>query len=177
MICMVVRINDGYAGERASKKGTFNIDLIISSTLFIVGLLMFIQLISYTITTYEAEVEDSVKSNIAQDALKILFSSEGKPKNWNEDLDNVEQLGLCTNSICLLTQDKIDALSAMDTNKVKSLLNLNGYDIRILIKKLDGAVVLDYKTGDEGGFMGISQKKCLMVDGDLTQIYSTVQVW
>lgn len=161
-------------------KGVFNLDLIMASTIYLIGIILFVQVISHTITTYEAEAEEAIRSGTAEDVSRVFFGSEGRPRDWEKNVGDVEQVGLCVNftNICLISEKKLNALSSLDNETVKDLINLEGYEFRILIKNTTNELVYEYKSGDVGEFIGISQKKCLMDrEGDLVQVLSTVQVW
>jgi len=165
--------------KKGASKGAFNIDLIISISIFIIGMFFFVQIISHAITSYELEANQEIKARVARSVSATLFGSEGVPKNWNDDPTNAKQLGLCVNyiKICLISPAKLSALSSMTAQETKELLNLEDYDFQVFIKDNNNNLLFEYKSAELGKFLGIHQYRCLLIDDPLKQVITTVQVW
>lgn len=160
-------------------KGALNIDLVISASIFIIGVVFFVQIVSYVITSYTIETGQWTKSNLANSVSKVLFGSEGVPNNWDDSPATAKQLGLCVNftKICLVSSEKLAALGSLSAYAAKSLLNLGDNDFRVSIKDTNNNLLFEYKSADIGQELGIHQYRCLMFDGSLKKIITTVQVW
>ena len=166
-------------GSPGNRKGDTNIDLIMSISIFIIGVMFFLQIISYVTTSYGLEAEQSIRDNLAGSVSAVLFGSEGVPSDWDYDPAAAKQLGLCANftKICLVSQGKLGALAELSPSQATGLLNLGDRDFRVLVKDADNNVLFEYKSADMGQELGIYQRRCLMFNGSLEAVIATVQVW
>lgn len=164
---------------RKNSKAVFKVDLVISVSVFIIGVVLLIQVISYTVSSYALEVESEVKDSAARSLSGVLFGSEGVPTDWHLDPETSEQLGLCVNytKICLITTDKLDGLKSLNASMSKSLFNIEGYEFRIIIKDDSNQKLYEYNTSPPDGQVGIHQYRCLLLNGSLSQVLTTTQVW
>jgi hypothetical protein len=158
-------------------KGITSLELVIASSIYIVGVFFLLQIISSGLASYEKESERETGRNIAEDVSKVLFESEGIPENWDEDPAGAKQLGLCKEStgICIISEDKLNSLDSLDPDRAKELLNLRNYDFRVLIRDVDNNLVFDYNSSEIQKFAGIFHKECL--NETLDRIKSVVEVW
>jgi hypothetical protein len=129
------------------------------------------------LVSFSKEVEQKTKKNIAEDISRILFESRGIPENWHKNIDNIRQLGLCKNvtSICIISNEKLNSFASLDPEEAKNLLNLKGYNFRVLIKDTNNNTIFDYNSSTISGLAGIFQKEAL--NESLAKLNTFVQVW
>jgi hypothetical protein len=160
-------------------KGIVASELVIATSIYIIGIIFFIQIISHNLVSFSKDVEQKTKKNIAEDISKILFESKGIPENWEyeEDIDDIKQLGLCKNvtSICIISNEKLNSFASLDPENAKNLLNLKGYNFRVLIKDINNNTIFGYNSSTISGLVGISQKEVL--NESLAKLNTFVQVW
>lgn len=157
-------------------KGIVATELVIATSIYIIGIIFFVQIVSYNLVSFSKEVEQKTRKNIAEDMSRILFESKGIPENWHED-DDIKQLGLCKNitGICVISNGKLNSFASLDPEEAKNLLNLKGYNFRVLIKDTNNNTIFDHNSSTISGLAGISQKEAL--NESLAKLNTFVQVW
>ncbi len=160
-------------------KGVLNLDLIGGTVIYIIGIIFVIQFLLFVISSYETDVEQNIMNNKARTLSQVLFTTQGVPKNWHGDLSNVNQLGLCSNftNVCLVSNEKLNALSNIPYNTAKSILNIKDFDFRISIRNSTNAILYEYNASAVGRLSVGSQTKSLISNNSLTEVWSTVEVW
>ena len=158
-------------------KGISSLELVLASSIYIVGIFFFIQIISSDVVSYEREIDREVGRSVADAISDVLFESRGVPENWYENPEETKQLGLCKKftGVCIISEEKLDSLSLLDTEKAKELLNLKNYSFRVLIKDMDNNPIFDYNSSEISEWVKMSEKKCL--NESLSRVRAIVEVW
>ena len=87
---------------------------------------------------YKREIEYNDKLIIGYQVTDMLVDSEGFPKNWEDNPDNISSLGL-KGDFAELDDDKVNMFfNHLSQDNVSELFNIERFSFNVVIKNTDG---------------------------------------
>ncbi|MBI2545682.1 hypothetical protein HYV81_00715 [Candidatus Woesearchaeota archaeon] len=93
--------------------------------------------------TYSAMLAQAVRIS------DVLVKSQGRPVNWEANNASAEIIGLAS-SDRNISVEKVTAFTTMDYNTTKELLNIKGYNYKLLLMNINNSALIDYGNNATG---------------------------
>lgn len=154
------------------KKGQIQFDYIVAFFLFLI-IIFFTALITLQPINKSSEKVNEIQSfETSNRVSELLIKTEGLPKDWENNLNNIERLGLASNPR-VLNVDKVNALSLLNYSQVKDSLDIQEYQLFLSIKSENISVTVGYLPNTKETLSMI--KRYAVLDGETATIM--VGIW
>jgi hypothetical protein len=152
-------------------KGTFNIDLAVAGTVFILVVTIFLTAVQRKHDQIINQKQSQNNQIVSSQLIDILFSSEGIPESWDQNISNLSQIGLLEDSRgCSISWNKLNNLTNIDYQDFKEKINTQN-EVYFRLEQ-DGDIVYSYGNITIDGIF--STKTCIL-ENEQVKIYLRVE--
>ena len=159
----------------ADTKGQFfSIDLVLSLVVFVIIFVFVLSLWNIYSLRLSEKVNAEEMQLLAFQISDILIDTKGIPGNWQQDISQLQVLGL-QNYPGSLADDKITAFLALDYDQSKQLFNIERFEYQFRVLDRNGNVLnqkgMAYNTSTKEI---ASVKRLVLLDNQTKQVIFTM---